>query len=184
MTDLPDPEINPDDLIRFAETRISAVQDAIARGDSAAAVGHIRDLAAEGSRGVAARFTVGLAETGLRNLATAPFGSEDDENRRWSYLGLDAVRPAGGELQTRRWSAGQERLYLLIRAAMFDAYVRNATPTDSALYRTAADLTAYELIAWDTAHDTRLGPYAALDDEFADDPRGYVVQEITAHESY
>ena len=169
---LPDPEISPDDLIRLADDRLRAVQDAIARGDSAAAIGHIND---------------GLVETGLRNLAKgAPFEDEDDERRRHSFLALAAVRPLGGP-QPRRWSAGQERLYLVTRAGTFHAYIdtrRFFDPTEAVMYRTAANLTAHELIAWDTLHDTRIGPYAAGDPEFSGDPHAYVIQETLAAESY
>lgn len=188
MTDnLPDPEISPDDLIRFSEDRLRAVQDAIARGDGAAAIGHINDLAAEGSREVADRFNSGLVETGLRNLVMkTPFEDEDDERRRWSFLGLAAVRPVGGP-QPRRWSRGQERLYLVTRAGVFHAYIDALTftdPTEAVMFRKAADLTAHELIAWDTLYDTRIGPYAADDAEFSGDPHAYVVQEMLAAESY
>ena len=187
MNDLPDPEISPDDLIRFADDRLRSVQDAIARGDSAAAIGHINDLAAEGSRELADRFNRGLVETGLRNLAkAAEFEDEDDERRRHSFLGLAAVRPIDGP-QPRRWSAGQERLFLVTRAGVFHAYIdtrRFTDPTEAVMYRKAADLTAHELIAWDALHDTRLGPYAADDTEFSGDPHAYIVQEMLAAESY
>ena len=184
---LPHPEIiSPDDLIRFADGKLRQVQAAIAHQDSAAVIGHINELAAGGAAELADRLNGGLVEIGLRNLAkAAPFEDEDDERRRWRFLSLAAVRPDYPE--PGRWSAGQERVYLILRAGVFHAYIetcRYTDPTLAVLYRKAADLTAHELIAWDLRHDSRLGPFSPLHPEFADASHVYVAQEILAFENF
>ncbi len=182
---LPEAEPGPDDLIQYAEAKFDQFADAVERQDGAAALGHLRDLAAEGSAQVADRFTTGLAKTGLRNLAAEPFEDEHDEQRRITFLALDVLRPSDPD--PYRWSAGQERWYLLTRAVVFDSYVLNGAYTDPAraqLYRMAASLTAEELILWDARHDTRLGPIPPLDPEFRADSRGYVAQEAVAAQGF
>jgi hypothetical protein len=181
----PDIERDPEDLARFAEDKMNQFADAAARHDSAAAIGHLLDLAAEGDAQLANQFAGGLAEAGLRNLAATPFEDEADERRRSTFLALNVLRPR--HPQPGRWSAGQERWYLLTRASVFAAYVLAHTedPDSPAaeLYRTAAALTANDLIVWDHTHDTRIGPLQPYDEEFRADPSGYVAQE-TAIEGY
>lgn len=186
MTDLPDPQSDPDDLHRFADAKFDQIRAAMASRDYEAVAGHTRDLAAEGSAELAHVFTTGLLQIGLFKLAQiTPLTTERDQRTRDLFLEEHAARPDAPEFPQPAWSKGRERLYLLHRAALFSAYATEGAGDDQdarRIFALGADATASDLLVWDGIHNTHLGEHPATSPQWREDPRGYVAQERLAAE--